>query len=187
MTRNEEIEAREKDAAVLVRLLRRGAVGAHYVRQAADEIEALETELKEARERPTEAENAALRAALEPFRDCQVKVGMDGLVPTYRTVGMVLDSFDAGKGCEHEFTGGEEAYPGMWSRCLKCKQMALRSSKGWVSPEALRLVGRQAGDAFIRWAEANTSRIHRDALDEAAMGFAAGHKAALDALGKAGE
>jgi len=39
------------------------------------------------------AKHAELRAALEPFRDCQVKVGMNGLVPMYRTVGMVLDSF----------------------------------------------------------------------------------------------
>jgi len=43
----------------------------------------------------------------------------------------------------------------------------------------------EAGNAFERWANANRSKIHVDALDEAAMGFAAGYAAALEALEEA--
>ena len=46
-----------------------------------------------------------------------------------------LLSPSAGEGCEHEFTGGKGAYPGQWSRCLKCKQIVLRpGGEGWVPP-----------------------------------------------------
>ena len=42
------------------------------------------------------------------------------------------------------------------------------------------MAGKQAAEAFTAWASANAAKIHTDAIDEAAMGFAAGWDASTD-------
>ncbi len=46
------------------------------------------------------------------------------------------------------------------------------------------MAGTQAADSFLKWAASHTGEIHTDAINEAAMGFAAGWDAARSDLRK---